>query len=147
MEKLNFMPLCKRLANLLQSDQTMITLVLSTMGILLALGFIIGSLPDENYAAIHTLANQYVWALGFFIYGILKLAQCIRRIPCPIKALTSIVGMWGWNYMILSFILIDSYPMSSAELLFFTPLICELWYLSSLIYVTKQNINRGIDDA
>lgn len=143
MERLSFMPLCKRLTNLLQSDQTMISLVLFLMGILLSLGFVIGTLPDENYATIHTLAHQYVWAVGFFIYGSLKLTQCIRRVPCFIKALTSIAGMWGWNYMILSFILIDTYPMSSAELLFFVPLACELWYLSSLIYVTKQNINRG----
>lgn len=139
------MPLCKRLTNLLQSDQTMISLVLFLMGVLLALGFVIGTLTDENYAAIHTLAHQYIWALGFFIYGSLKLTQCIRRVPCLLRALTSVVGMWGWNYMILSFILIDSYPMSSAELLFFTPLICELWYLSSLIFITKQNINGGID--
>lgn len=147
MEKRISMPLCKRLTNLLQSDQTMVNLVLFLMGILLALGFVIGTLTNENYAAIDMLASKYLWALGFFIYGSLKLTQCIRRVPCIIKAATSIVGMWGWNYMILSFILIDNYPMSAAELLFFVPLICELWYLSSLIYVTRQSIKRGRDDA
>lgn len=135
-------PFCKRLVNLLQSDQTLVNLVLFLMGILLGLGFVIGTLDNENYAAIDTLAHKYIWASGFFIYGSLKLTQCLRRVPCFIKGATCIVGMWGWNYMILSFILIDNYPMSAAELLFFVPLICELWYLSSLIYVTSERIKR-----
>lgn len=141
------LPLCKRLTNLLQSDQTMISLVLFLMGMLLSLGFVIGVLTHENYDAIDALANKYVWAIGFFIYGLLKLLQCTRRIPWVVKAATTIVGMWGWNYMVLSFILLDTYPMSAAELLFFTPLICELWYLSSLIYVTRQRLSRWRDDA
>lgn len=125
----------------------MVTLILAIMGILLGIGFIVGTLTNENYAAIDMLASKYVWALGFFTYGGIKLLQYIKRVPCIIKATTSIVGMWGWNYMILSFILIDNYPMSAAELLFFTPLICELWYLSSLIYITKQRIYAGDKNA
>lgn len=110
-------------------DAQLLSLVLSTTSILLALGFLVGDSYSHNYEIMIELANPLTWSAIFFAYGIIKACQLLSDIPHTAKIFGSIIGCWLWIYMFLSFVVFDEYVPAPAEFLILLPLACEAWEL------------------
>jgi hypothetical protein len=125
------------MSELFRVDNTAVIAVLATAAILSGIGFLIGDTSNSNYTAIIAFAPSLAWALWFFVYGIEKLIEVIFSIPPYIKALNSLFGMWLWNYIVLSFLFFDKNPSYPLEYTLIAPLVIEVWFLTSLIYVVN----------
>lgn len=113
------------------------------MGALLGLGFIVGDSSSFSYFPFITLLSADIWAVILFAYAAVKLLQAIEQVPCWVTTLTSIVGAWVWNYMIVSFIFLGNESISPAELLLFFPVICEAFDLAADIIRWRSPRHKG----
>jgi len=128
---------CSKMSKLFRVDNTAVVFVLTTAALLSGIGFLLGNISTSNYAAVISFAPSSIWALWFFIYGLVKLAEIIFFIPPYLKAFNSLFGMWLWNYIVLSFLFFDKNPAYQLEFTIVTPLIIEVWFLTSLIYMVN----------
>lgn len=117
-----------------------LTLLLGLTAILLAIGFLFGdSANNSNYKILIELFNHKVWAVMLATYGVLKFFQLFEKLPHFIRILTSVVGIWLWLYVFLSFIVFDRLDFSPAELLIVLPLACEVGELVLDIFNFRLN--------
>lgn len=136
-----------RLARVLLSEASSIMLLLSLCGILLGLGFIFGDPSNANYKAINSAGHVLVWGIGFLVYGVVKGIQTLYRIPVALKLVTSALGLWAWNYVFLSFTVLDSSPMAPTEVLLAVPIVCEMWGLAVSMFTLGQFKGRRTTDT
>lgn len=113
------------------------------MGGLLGLGFLIGDSSSFSYFPFIKLLNTNIWAAILFSYATVKFLQAIQPLACWVTTLTSVVGAWVWNYMIISFIFLGSESVSPAELLLFFPVICEVFDLATDIIRWRNPLHKG----
>lgn len=114
----------------------MVSLVLFSFGILISLGFLFGDITVGNSYTF--FSNNILWGGVFGAYALAKFTQTLGRIPICIKSLTSVLGLWLWSVLLVSFLLLDIDPMTPAEPIIIVPVLWELSYLIGLIYVYKR---------
>ena len=78
------------------------------------------------------------WGAFFLAYGFAKVVNLLLIRQFFLTVLVSAIGMWGWNYLFLSFAVFDVAPLHPAELLMFLPVLCEVWSLVSIIYTKRE---------
>ena len=101
--------------------------LLALAGAVLSLGFAIGTGNNANYTLIFNFAPPLFWSFLFGVYTCIKVVGCFRRIDSRLKTTNSVVGLWAWNYIFLSFTVFDSTPIAPTELLLAVPTLIELW--------------------
>ena len=99
---------------------------------LMSVGFITG-VHDKSvdYVAIWQLGSKYFWCYTFAIYALIKTLSIFGSVDYRIELLNAVVGLWGWLYLCLSFMLFDTSTISPHELVFLLPVIAESWLLLS----------------
>lgn len=143
-------PFRVRVIRALVNDNMAITLLLGILSFLLAAGFLLSNnaVPNSNYYSVLALAPFDVWAMFFIIYGVMKIHGCLYRTHLYVNVFVSIVGMWSWSYLILSFTIFDPkkivYP---TDILAIFALIIEVWNLSLLLYYYTNPLYKRITDA
>ena len=105
------------------------TLLLGICGLMLGIGFLVGDAANPNYATIISFASPNTWALGFFVYSIIKLYQTINRVPHVLKIANAVQGIWAWSFIFLSFVIFDPTPIAPTEIMLLVPLVSEVWEL------------------
>ena len=121
---------------LLRVNHTIVSITLALFSGLLCLGFIIGDPgASTNYTAF---SNKFVWAAVFGAYSLVKSMQALNRMPMCTKIINSILGLWLWCYLIISFIFLDKTHMAPAELILIMPVLWELAYMTSIVYICKR---------
>lgn len=128
-----------RVAAILISESKTITMLLGIIGLFLGIGFIFGDSTSADYHPLHMLFDAYVWAIIFLSYSLLKFLVIFKKIPCRVKVFNSTLGMWLWTYVVISFLIYDSKPISPAEILLLVPLVCEVIELVIDLYHDKDN--------
>jgi hypothetical protein len=124
-------------------------MTLSMFAFLLSVGFMFGDVNvNGNYSAFSLFDTKYVWASLFFSYSVFKTLQSVVRCHPVLRIFVSVSGLWLWTYLAVSFIIFDTTPMAPAEPIILLPIICEVGYLSSLLYVLRAGTSRrrGADD-
>ena len=128
--------LVSRLCWMLRVNHTVVSLTLFSISGLLALGFLVGDInSNSNYNAY---VDKYLWAAAFGSYSLVKFIQALGRTPLCLRAINSILGLWLWCYLLLSFIILDKSTMAPAEPILVMPLVWELAYITSLIYIYRR---------
>ena len=128
--------LVNRLCWILRVNPTVVNMTLFSVSGLLALGFLLDYISSSsNYSAFK---NGLVWAVAFGSYSAVKFTQSLGRTPLCLRAITSILGLWLWCYLLISFIVLDKVSMAPAEPVLFMPLVWELAYITSLIYIYRR---------
>lgn len=135
-----------RVSRVLLSESSQIMLLLAMCGVLLGLGFIFGDPNNNNYKAINEAGSAILWGISFTAYGLIKAIQTLYRIPTWLKFVASAAGIWAWNYVFLSFTLLDPTPVAPTEILLAIPIVCEMWGLAvSLFTLGQRKGRRSID--
>lgn len=125
-----------RLCWMLRVNHTVVSMTLFSVSGLLTIGFLLGDISaNSNYTAFN---DKLVWAAAFGSYSAVKLTQSLGRTPLCLRVITSILGLWLWCYLLISFILLDKGNMAPAEPILFMPLVWELAYITSLIYIYRR---------
>ena len=96
-----------------------------------AIGFFLGDSSNPNYEMITAFASNNMWGLMFVLYGVLKFLEYWDHLDFKIKLINSIVGLWMWNYIFLSFTVFDKSNVAPTELMLLMPIIAEMWVLLS----------------
>ena len=139
--------LVDKLCWILRVNHTFVSMTLFSVSGLLALGFLLGDISSSsNYSAFN---DRLVWAVAFGSYSAVKFTQSLGRTPLCLRAVTSILGLWLWCYLLISFIVLDKVSMAPAEPVLFMPLVWELAYITSLIYIYRRlrsSLTRRADD-
>ena len=131
-----------RVTWLLSEPRLESNIILMFIGFLLAIGFAIGDVSNNtNYVLINAFAKQDVWSILFAFYGIVKLFAFIWNIPKTLTTVNSVIGVWAFNYIFLSFVVFDTTTIAPTELLLLVPTLLEFWVMIS----TNKNkrINYG----
>lgn len=116
-------------------------LFLGITSVVLALGFFFGSATNSNYSAIQGLMHFQAWAMFFLVYSSSKIFQVLYKTKCWLRAFTSLVGMWAWSYIFLSFVIFDTTPMAPTEMMLLIPVLAEVWSLAGTFYTfNKEHI-------
>jgi hypothetical protein len=138
--------LTERFISFLQIDHMAVCITLSMFALLLSMGFLVGDVNvNGNYSAFSIFNTKYIWACIFFSYGVFKTLQSIVRCHPILRIFVSISGLWLWTYLAVSFIVFDPTPMAPAEPIILLPIMCEVGYLSSLLYVLRAGSSRRRD--
>ncbi len=120
-----------RLAYLLSMKKVESTLVLAVTAFVLSFGFMFGTGNNANYALIYQFAHQYFWSALFFMYGSVKALSIWTRVDYKVNTLNSIVGLWAWLYLFLSFTVFDTTPVAPTEAMLAIPVLAEAWLMLS----------------
>lgn len=137
--------LCRLLVLSIVHTRTL-TLLLGLHGITLGIGFALGDITDLDYTAVIQFAKPVYWAIGLWVYGILKVLQALSRMPATIKLLNALQGIWAWSFLFISFSIIDTAPITPTELLLVVPILCEVWELVVAIFNSRIYPRRRKDD-
>lgn len=115
-------------------------IILICIGFLLAIGFLIGDVHNNsNYTLINAFANEQIWAVMFFFYAFVKLVGMLFDLPRILTTVNSVLGIWAFNYIFLSFVVFDTTKFAPTELLLLVPTLIEFWTMIN----TNKN-NKGI---
>ena len=139
--------LLDRLLWMLRVNHTVVSLTLFSVSGLLSLGFLLGDINiSSSYAAYNSSIS---WFVVFGVYSTIKFVQALGRTPMYLRATNSILGLWLWCYLILAFIFMDPARLAPTEPMLLMPLIWELAYITSLIYIYRRlrsSLARRADD-
>ena len=122
----------KRVIRVLTSDLTPMLWVLGWLAVILSIGFLTASTENSNYEFINTLTSRIAWVLMFFTYGVMTIGTSMYNIGYYIRSCISVVGIFLWSYVFLSFTFYDPTPTYATEWMLLIPLIVECWFLSEL---------------
>lgn len=128
-----------RIYRAIMGEHSRLNLALGLTALLLAAGFWFSSpiLTNTNYTLILQLADFDTWGTWFYIYGMLKLWAATYRSPPISKFIVSILGLWLWTYISLSFVVFDPNPLVPTETMLFITVIMELWNLTVTLHKLK----------
>ncbi len=115
-----------------------IQILTAISGLLIALGILNTFNLDPNGIMLFDIMSKQYWSILFFVYGCVKLLCCVFKIPQKVCIFTSILGIWMWNCVFLSFVIYDSSRINPTEFLLLAPLISEFWIMLSSTF-TKDN--------
>ena len=136
-----------RICWMIRVNHTVVSMTLFSISGLLTIGFLLGDLAaNSNYSAFK---DGIVWAGAFGSYSAIKFIQSLGRTPICLRALNSVLGLWLWCYLIISFVILDKTAMAPAEPTLLMPLVWELAYITSLIYIYRRlrsSLTRRADD-
>lgn len=135
-----------RLADVLVGDYNIITIILGLCGVMLGLGFYYGDVSNNNYQLLTAFAPANVWAVGFILYGLIKLYQYTTKVADWVCLVNAVQGIWAWSYLLLSFVVLDTTRIAPTELMLFVPLIFEVWELAAAIFKfsTRRRRKRNL---
>ena len=134
------LPLKHRVYRVFVSNSTALTLILTITSTLLGLGFLLGHGNNSNYTLVYAFAPAYLWGLTFLTYSVVKAGQALNYLSYWLKVTTSIMGLWLWSYLSLSFLWFDESDIAPTELMLLVTIFAELWTLAVLMY-TKDSRN------
>lgn len=120
-----------KVAYLLSVNSGETALLLGISGFLMAAGNFFSE-KTSNYISMYDLASPMMWGMLFLIYAIIKFYSCFNRTPSYIRTANSVVGLWAWNYVFLSFVVFDAILPEASEFLIIIPIIAEVWSMLAL---------------
>lgn len=120
-----------RLAYLLSMHKVESTLVLTITALVLSMGFLFGKGNNANYALVYQFAHQYFWFALFFTYACVKGTSLWAPVDYKVALINSIVGLWAWLYLFLSFTVFDTTPVAPTEAMLVIPVLAEAWLMLS----------------
>lgn len=133
-----------KLAYLLALTKVETTAMLCITACLLSVGFLIGMHDaSADYRLIWEFGSKYFWCYTFGIYGVIKAASLYTTVDYRINLANSVLGLWGWLYLCLSFTVFDTSPISPHELAFVVPVLAESWLLLSYQHKPKSK-TKGV---
>jgi hypothetical protein len=112
-------------------------LLLAIASIIISLGFFFGGKVENNsnYTFVYTMFNDFIWAFMFMLYGSVKLLTTFQQGYNALKCSNSMLGIWMWCYIFLSFAIYDTTAVAPTEWLLLMPAITEVIVLVSLFHV------------
>ena len=122
----------RRVIRVLTSDLTPLRWILGWMAIVLSIGFLTASTENANYEFINTIYSRTVWIIAFFGYGCMLLGTSLYNIAYHIRSIVSVIGIFLWSYIFLSFTFYDPTPTYATEWMLLLPVLVECWLLSEL---------------
>jgi len=121
-----------KLAYLLALTKVETTVMLCITACLLSIGFMFGVHDiSADYKLIWDFGSKYFWCYTFGAYSMIKAISLYGNIDYRINLANSVLGLWSWLYLCLSFTVFDTTPVSPHELVFLVPVIAESWLLLS----------------
>lgn len=136
-------PVKYKLYEIILSNYTVLTVLLAVTSLLLGLGFAATTGDTDNYDLIHQLAPFSYWATFCTLYGVTKLGGLFFEQLSRTKITVSLLGLWLWSYVALSFIWFDRTPVAPTELMLLVTVFAEVWTLTVLLY--NKGLNNGTD--
>ena len=134
----NFRVLCLFCAHKAETNT-----VLALTSFLMAVGFLFGDGVNQNYALLYEVLPALTWSVLFSLYSGVKVATCISKINDTFKYLNSILGMWLWTTVFLSFVVYDETAMTPAELILLMPILTEVWVLLSVFdFAAERDVGQ-----
>ena len=115
-----------------------IELLLGMCSILLAIGLTYSATLGVRYDTIFAVLPKMAWIGIFACYGVIKIVDVLHDLPFLLKLLASIVGIFSWTMLAISFIF-DRTIDDPVELLLTLPIMSEVWVLTILLYKGKDN--------
>lgn len=125
------MPISKRIIGVLFSDLSALRWILGWVSLILSAGFFFSGTDNHNYDLINIMAVKNVWGVLYFLHGMSMLYTALYK-DCRffVKCSFSVIGIWLWLYVFLSFTFYDPTPVKATEWLLFLPVMIEVWLLS-----------------
>ncbi len=128
-----------RIAYILSVKKVESTLLLIVAAFALCIGFLIGNTEgNNNYELIFQFGNKYFWVSFFVAYALTKLLSLVKDVDYRAMVVNSVLGLWAWLYIFLSFTVFDTTDIAPTEALLVMPIITEAWLLLSYRHNKKD---------
>lgn len=112
-----------------RSGETSLFLGISALLLCFGIFFVTDS---NDYTSMYEIANPIVWGIFFVSYSLINLYGIAFRISRYIRTFTSVAGLWGWNYVFLSFVVFDPTTVNVTDFFILLPIFAEVWNMLSL---------------
>lgn len=121
-----------RIVRLLTSDLSVIRWCIGWLALLLSAGFMLSESQNTNYEFLNSHASKMMWATLFALHGFLLLFLSLWHMPTFVTRTVSIVGLFLWTYVFLSFTFYDPTPINSTEWMLLLPMMIEMWMMAEV---------------
>lgn len=123
-----------KVAYILSLKKTESILMLFITSFLMAIGFFLSQVSNVNYELLYAAAHPYFWGALFLVHSSIHAVNLWTRIDWRIKVINSIVGIWAWSYLLLSFVIFDKTPIAPTEILLSLPIFIQSLVLASVLF-------------
>jgi hypothetical protein len=123
-----------RAAYLLSTRKTETIIAMIVGGFVLSFGFLLGHGNNMNYDLIYSFAGPIFWFCLFFFTSLVRLISLFSFLDSWKLIINSLIALWGWTYIFLSFTVFDKTPIAPTELLLAVPAIIETWLLTAILF-------------
>lgn len=124
----------ERLARVFLADLTSIRVAVSIVAFFLGIGFATANVNNENYTLLTNFAPVQVWSFAFIVYAVATYVHASYPTPPISKAITGTIGLFMWTYLFLSFVVFDTTPVYSTELMLAGPIVVETWLIAEALF-------------
>jgi hypothetical protein len=118
------------LLKILTADLSPMRFVIAWLAYILAFGFFASSTNNHNYEFINTVTGKNIWGSLFVFHGTMMMVTALFTINNYTRSAVSIIGIFLWSYVFLSFTFYDPTPINSTEWMLMIPVILECWFLA-----------------
>lgn len=116
------------LYKLINADTFESVLLLTVAGFAAAYGFMrADSSVNSNYQLLLEFAGYLFWSVYFLVYSILRVVLYTAYRNKFLCYSNHLMGLWGWTYLFISFVIYDPTPTAPTEYLLVLPVLTEFW--------------------
>lgn len=116
------------LYKLINADTSESVILLTLAGFAVACGFMYADdFVNPNYQLILQFGGHLFWSAYFFTYSVLRVVLYTIYRNKFLCYSNHLMGLWGWTYLFISFVIYDPTPTAPTEYLLVLPVLTEFW--------------------
>lgn len=127
-----------RVKKIILSDLTPLRLIMGILGLVMSFALLMADSTTADYDIMHKILFSQGWAIAFFVYGVLKIWNCLNPNRINFRIFNSVFGIWLWTFVSLSILMSDQKPISSTDWLLVVPILSEIWLLAENFTKKRQ---------
>ena len=124
--------------SLVLADTRPLRLVIGVCAVVFAAGLAIVSQTSGAYLLMKSYAPLPLWAVGFGVYGCVRLVTSVKHLPGYVTHSTMFLGLFLWVFTLVSFANNPNRAMAAADWMLFVLILIEVWISASICVEDKE---------
>jgi hypothetical protein len=125
--------------SLVLADTRPLRLIIGMCAVVFAVGLAAANGTSGAYLLLKNYAPLHLWAVGFGVYGCVRLITSIKHLPGYVTHATMFLGLFLWVFTLVSFANNPNRAMAAADWMMFVLVLIEVWISASICVEEKDD--------
>lgn len=135
-------PAVEGVISLLLADTRPLRLLIGLCAVVFAVGLAAAKQTSGAYLLMMDHAPLALWAVGFGVYGLVRLITAVRHLPGYVTHPVMIIGLFLWVFTLVSFANNPNRAMAAADWMLVVLILIEVWIAASICVEEKEEQYR-----